>query len=407
MVTKLHSEPVSPLQLLKQKDFSLLLFGQLISAFGDKIHYVALGVWVFRLTGSPLAVGKMTLAGLLPYLLFGLVAGAYVDRWNKKFTMVISDLLRASLVFLIPWALLFNLNAVYVITFLVTTVSLFFNPAKMAIIPSLFTRDQILGATSLAEAVENVTEVLGYAVAGIIASLINLKLIFYLDGITFIFSAVCIFAMQINLAHPKSREPQGKLLTEIREGLSFVSSTPSLKVTLTLYCLALMIFSGFSPLVVVYALQSLQSSTAGLGILESSQALGITLGGILLSFLGAKLSKGKLMTLGYFISGLTITLLGFFPSYPLALVGFLFAGISNAMFLIPVVSVFQEVTPEKMRGRVFSARFTSTRLAFMFSVICLTYLANLVGVNMIYISIGIALTTLALASFSLKTLKTL
>jgi len=71
---------VKPLNLLKEKDFALLLTGQFLSALGDKLHYVALGVLIYRLTGSALEVGKMTLATFLPYLLFGLIAGAYVDR---------------------------------------------------------------------------------------------------------------------------------------------------------------------------------------------------------------------------------------------------------------------------------------------------------------------------------------
>lgn len=90
----------------EKRAFSLLLMGQFISALGDKLHYVALGILIFRLTGSALEVGKMTLATMLPYLLFGLIAGAYVDRFDKKRTMIIADLLRAVFVGLIPIVIL-------------------------------------------------------------------------------------------------------------------------------------------------------------------------------------------------------------------------------------------------------------------------------------------------------------
>ncbi len=395
-----------PFKLLKERDFSLLLTGQFVSNLGDKIHYVALGIWVFRLTGNPLAVGAMAISTLLPYLLFGLLAGVYVDRWDKKRTMIICDLTRAGLVVLLPFAIHISLNLVYVITFLLTTVSLLFSPAKMAVIPALFQREKILPATSLAESVENVTEIMGYAIAGVVTVLLSLDKVFYLDSLTFLVSALSISAMSFRFEAPPKPE-KTKVFADIAQGMSFVAHNKTLLHVLAVYCLALLVFSGFNPLIFVYALESLGTSNFGLGMLESMHAVGITVGGLALSFIGSKLSKGRLMVGGYLLSGVTIALLGAFPRYPLAVVGFFFTGLSNAMFLIPVQAIFQELTPADLRGRVFAARFTLTRIAFMLSVGLLTYGASRTHVQTVYLASGVVLTVMSLLTFRLKSFKTI
>jgi len=181
------------------------------------------------------------------------------------------------------------------------------------------------------------------------------------------------------------------IFQDIQEGLAYIRATKVLAHTLLTYCLVLLVFSGFNPLIFVYALDTLQTSTVGLGILEASAAVGITVGSIAISVWGNRINKQTLVLGGYFISGLTIGLLGMFPTYILALGGFFIAGISNAMFLIPIQSIFQEETAAPMRGRVFSARFASTRVAFMASVAILSYGATQIGVEKVYLLSGATL----------------
>ena len=378
---------ITSASLFKERDFSLLLAGQFISA---------LGVWVYKLTGSPLEVGKMAIAALLPYLLFGLVAGVYVDRWDKKKTMIVSDLLRAAMVALIPLVIFHSINFVYALTFLITSVSLFFNPAKMSVVPSLFPQERILSATSLAEAVESVTEILGYAVAGVLVALISLPNIFVLDALTFLCSALAISGMKFRHQQQNENAERAHVLRDIKEGLDLIRDTRALSFILGLYCLVLLVFSGFNPLVFVYALKSLGVTSVQLGILEAMHAVGITLGGLSLSFLGSRVNKGKVIFGGFLISGLAIAVLGLYPWYPLALVAFFFTGLSNAMFLIPIQVLFQEITPASMYGRVFSARFAVTRIAFMSSVWLLTYFAALAGVEKVYLGVGLLLVVIAM-----------
>lgn len=398
------THPSTPFRLLRERDFSLLLFGQFISALGDKLHYIALGVIVYQLTGSALEVGKVTLATFAPYLLFGLVAGAYVDRWNKKWTMILADCIRVLLVALIPFLIHSSLNFIYLLTFLITSANLFFSPAKMSIIPSIFSKEDILPATSLSESIESATEIIGYTLAGMITLMMTIEYVFFWDALSFFISAVSIFAMRFrddnDPADREASESKPQIFREIREGLSYVHRNKALAKTLLTYCIVLLLFSGFNPLVFVYALKTLGTTPVGLGMLEASAAIGMTFGGLILSFWGTRFSKNKIMLSGYLISGVTIAILGLFPWYPLALIGFFFTGVSNIMFLIPVQSLFQEETAAEMRGRVFSARYTLTRIAYMLSVLVLSFTANQIGVQLAYVFSGSILTLMTLYLFT-------
>ena len=117
--------------------FSALWVGQVISLFGDRVNQLALGAFVYEITDSAFALALTFLVGTIPNLIFSPVAGAFVDRWDKKQVLVVSDILRAALVLLVPVAVLINVWLAYPLVFLITTVSIFFRPARIAILPRI------------------------------------------------------------------------------------------------------------------------------------------------------------------------------------------------------------------------------------------------------------------------------
>ena len=133
-------------RLARDARFSGFWLAGTISVFGDRLHQIALGVMVLAVTGSAMKTGLVFLAATLPNLFLGPIAGTFVDRWNQKRVMIISDLLRAGLVLLLPIALMINVWLVYPLVFLVTTVSLFFRPAKTAILPRIVSREDLTPA---------------------------------------------------------------------------------------------------------------------------------------------------------------------------------------------------------------------------------------------------------------------
>ena len=124
--------------------FSALWVGQLVSLFGDRVHQVALAFLVLETTGSALAVSLVFAAATLPNLVLGPIAGTLVDRWDQKQVMVVSDLLRAAVVVLIPVAAVTHVWLVYPLVFVLTSVSIFFRPARTAVLPRIVRDDELV-----------------------------------------------------------------------------------------------------------------------------------------------------------------------------------------------------------------------------------------------------------------------
>ena len=142
--------------------FSALWSGQLISLFGDRVHQVAIAAIVFVLTGSPIAVALVFVSATLPNLLFGPIAGTLVDRWDHREVLVVSDILRAAVVFIMPIAATANIWLVYPLAFLLTSISIFFRPARIAILPRLVREDELLTANSALWIGDTLADVSGF-----------------------------------------------------------------------------------------------------------------------------------------------------------------------------------------------------------------------------------------------------
>ena len=164
LVERVRHHPYVRLAL--NSSFAALWTGQLISLFGDRLHQVALAVLVLITTGSALAAGFVFLVATLPNVLFGPFAGTLVDRWEHKEVMIVSDLLRAAVILLIPIAVAINVLLVYPLVFIVTTISIFFRPARVAILPRIVDEDDLLTANSALWIAEVSADVIGYPAGG-------------------------------------------------------------------------------------------------------------------------------------------------------------------------------------------------------------------------------------------------
>ena len=167
--------------------------------FGDRVNQLALLYFVFETTNSPLQVALVFVAGSLPNLLFSPVAGALVDRWDQKQVLVVSDILRAALVLLVPVAISINVWLAYVLVFLITTVSIFFRPARIAILPRIVDDDDLLPANSAMWVGETIADVVNYPLAGLFVLFLgsSAALAFWFDAVTYLASAGLLATMVV------------------------------------------------------------------------------------------------------------------------------------------------------------------------------------------------------------------
>jgi MFS transporter, DHA3 family, macrolide efflux protein len=369
-------------RLALDSSFSALWTGQLISLLGDRVHQVALAFLVLRATESPIAVGAVFLVATLPNLLFGPIAGALVDRWDHREVMIVSDLLRAGVVLLIPIAAVTNLALVYPLVFLVTTISIFFRPAKGAILPRLVASDDLVAANSALWVGETFADIGGYVLAGLFVALLGsqLPLAFWVDSVTYVASAILIASIvvapvarrvpgAVASAVGTATEGAGRVATglrgftnELREGWRFLRTEPVLLAN-TLQSTAGQFMLGiFLALTPVYASTSIRGSgfddATVYSFIEGAIGAGNLIGGFVIGLIGSRLALGRMVILGYVGTGAAVAGLALTGNLTLAM-GLAFgAGVGNLAFVIPSQTLFQRRTPPELMGRVLGLRFS-------------------------------------------------
>ena len=405
-------------RLALDSSFSALWTGQLISLIGDRVHQVALAFLILRATNSPIAVGAVFLIATLPNLLFGPVAGTLVDRWDHREVMIVSDLLRAGIVLLIPIAAVTDLGLVYPLVFLVTTISIFFRPAKQAILPRLVAGDDLIAANSALSVAETFADIGGFALAGLFVALLGsqLPLAFWVDAATYVASAVLIATIAVApLRRALSSEPalsaeeaaaaeaeamaeasapeglalasdvaptdveppltaaattleaepppaKSTFLGELREGWQFLRHDPVLLANTMQATAAQLMLGIFLALTPVYANNLVDrfgfDGSASYSFMEGAIGAGNLIGGFAIGLLGSRIALGRMVILGYVITGAAVAALALTGNLVVA-VGLVFgAGVGNLAFVIPSQTLFQRRTPPELMGRVVSLRFT-------------------------------------------------
>src|SRR6266498_4433587 len=196
MTTARTASP-SPFAVFQNRSFSLLWTGQLVSTMGSALTSLAASIYIYRLTGSALSVGLMLMATAAPSLLVGLFAGVFVDRFDRKKIMIAADLIRAVLVVLIPFLVPLNLIWLYIIVMLTSAIGQFFDPAHESVLPEVASDEELASANSLMAISSFGSTAIGFAAAGFIASAANINWAFYIDAITFVFSGICVYLIQV------------------------------------------------------------------------------------------------------------------------------------------------------------------------------------------------------------------
>ena len=180
--------------LLKIRDFKYLWSGQVISSLGDSMTNMALMLLVNELTGSTTALATMLILLAVPSLTFGMVAGVYVDRLDRKKIMIVSDMLRGAMV--LGFILVDSpdkLWILYLVAFIQATIGTFFNPARAAIMPNVVGKDKLMAANSLSQTSIIIFNVIGIGVAGwLVGAFEGYRYVFIADSATFFVSMLLI-----------------------------------------------------------------------------------------------------------------------------------------------------------------------------------------------------------------------
>ncbi len=349
----------STFSVFRNRSFTLLWSGEFISTTGSALTSLAASILVYRLTNSALSVGLMLMATALPSILFGLVAGVFVDRYNRKTILIASDLIRAVLSFLIPFVIPYNILWLYVIITLSGAVGQFYNPAHESVLPEVASDEELAAANSLMAISSFGSTAIGFAASGLIASRFPIEWAFFLDAISFVFSAACVMFIPIAPIQAEGKTNVATVINNLKAGGKYLFESPMLR---SLFIVLVPIFVSFglwNSLLLPFALRALRATTFEYGLLEGLTSVGFVLGSLVMARLGDRLREGQWVVISYLSMGVVGIYYGLISSVPLAIGLVIVSGFLNAPSVIARRLVIQRNTQREVRGRVNSAFFVA------------------------------------------------
>jgi MFS family permease len=350
--------------LLRHRDFGHLWAAETVSQLGTQVTYLALPVLaVTLLSATPLQMGFLTALETAAFLLIGLPAGAWVDRWRRKRVLVTADLVRAVTLATLPVAWLFDvltLGQLFVVAAVTGTATVFFDVAYQSYLPALVDADQIVDGNGKLEASRAIAQVAGPGITGVLLRVLGAPLLIAADAVSFLLSALLLGGIRTPDRAP-DRASRRRLRTEIAEGLSFVVRHPLLRRIVACTGTANLFGTITTTLLVLFALRTLGLSEGVLGAVFSAGALGGLLGAFTAARFARWVGEGRAIPLS------ALLLLPFAALTPLAALGAPVVllvvsqfGVSWAIvaYNVTQVSFRQRLCPPELLGRMnASVRF--------------------------------------------------
>jgi MFS family permease len=345
---------ITPLR--SSRDFRLLWLGQIVSITGRQITVVALPLQVYRLTGSPLAVGMIGLAQVVPLILFSVFGGPVADRVDRRRLIVVTEMgMAGTSAMLLLGAFMAHppLAYLYAATGLQAGLSGINAPTRSAMVPNLVPREQLPAALALNQILYNGGMILGPVVAGFLLALPNgFRWAYAADVASFLGSIGTALLMR-PLA-PKRREGRQAATgwPAVKEGFSFLRHQRVL-VSTFLIDLDAMIFGMPRALFPILALTVFHVGPKGLGLLYAAPAAGAVLGALTTGWVGGVQRQGRAVITAVSIWGLAIAAFGLSGRlFPLALVFLAVAGAADVISAVFRGTILQETVPDDLRGRL-------------------------------------------------------
>jgi predicted MFS family arabinose efflux permease len=374
------------LRVLARRDYRFLFVGGLVSSLGDWFLFIALPFYVYGLTGSALATGGTFIAESLPAILFGSVAGVFVDRWDRRRTMIVADVLRAALLL----GLLFvrsreTVWIVFAVSFAQATLGQFFGPARDALIPRLVGEEDLLAANSLTSTGQQLTMLIGPALGGAALALLGMPFVVLADAASFLFSAsmaglvVAPAATRRHDAQSAGLSAWRRVWQEYREGVRLMWGNPVV--------VALLLAMGFASIgqgltnvqIIPWVKDVLHGDALVLGWIASAQGVGGLIGGVALGSTGRALAPTTVLAAGLFATGLLIVVavsLAVLPAI-LAIIGVI--GVAVVVFAVRLQTLLQTSVEDAFRGRVLGAYGTTQSALLLVGMALSGALGGLVG----------------------------
>jgi Na+/melibiose symporter-like transporter len=380
--------------LRRQRDLRLVLGAGVISMTGDWILHIGLAYYVYDLTGSTLASAAMLLTAFLPSILLSSLAGVFVDRWNRKTTMIIANLVMA--VGLLPLLVVQHESQVWIV-YLVTawqgTVELFFTPAEQAMLPRLVSDDDLTTANALNGQVRDIARLVGSAVGGVVVATGGISALALADAATFLIAAALVSAVHTSGRVEEGHDGDGPTVAPSRlaavfhewgEGIRVARSERVLRIVFLFILITTTGEGIMGTLFVPFVRDVLHGTGQQYGLIVSVQAIGGIAGGLVAASLGQRVSAVRMFGAGALAFGFVDLVMFLYPLayvavWP-AVVCMIVVGIPGAVTIAGFTTLLQRHTGDAYRGRVFGALGAVRGVAVVAGTLSAGFLGESVGI---------------------------
>ncbi|NUO19187.1 MFS transporter [bacterium] len=379
-----------------------------VSLIGDSLHDVAIMWLIYDLTGSPSATGALGVARYLPSILIGIFAGAWVDRVSRESVLLWCDAIRILLVGLIAGFVAVNSIGplgLYVLAFAVSVCTVFFAPARDALVPQLVSASELNRATSALQSSLGVAYFVGPLLAAVMLPIVGLAGLFGLDALTYAISFLFLLSLKRGTKIQAAAEPP---LRMVKEGLAYARQSGLVHGLLWVTAVDNFFIMGLAIVgTPIYVRNHLELGAEAYAVLQSCFALGIVAGSILVHRFGSRLPRGKTLLFAIVFDGISFMPLYFADTLFTAAIIWFIHSIGIPFILIPRTSLVQTEVTSYMQGRVFSlVQLTVVGLSALSSGvvgIVLTYTPP----EDLYLYFGLAAGIVGAVGFTNKSLRSL
>jgi MFS family permease len=385
-------------------DFWKFWTGQTISTLGSSFTGFALPLLIFKLTDSALALALTVTTISLPYLLLGLIIGAWADRVNRKRLMIVTDIIRAIVIASIPCVALLGLLSVwwiYAVAFLQSTLRICFDAANFAAIPSLVRQEELVTANGRIQAGYSVANVVGPLLGGLSIAVVPLPMLFFIDAASFLLSAGSLLVIRTSFQSTSDvQKPPTSLRQDVVEGLRYVLKHPILSWITLLLLLVNFILPTSSAQLVLFARQWFAASDLQIGLLYAGGSLGTVVFSLLARHFHKRWSLGAIALGALMIEGGLTALTALSHWYWLLLLFWALRGGADILFLIHAYSLTQTTVPHQLLGRVITVtRVLTWSTASLGALLGGFVIAQTNRVDLIYAAVGLLILGIAFAFF--------
>lgn len=337
-------------------DFWKYFAGQLVSTLGTSFTMFAFPLLIFKLTGSALNLGISMAVSMLPYLLFGLVIGAWVDRVKRKRLMIWVNVALGMVIATVPVIGLtghLSVGYIYGVEFVGSTLAIFFNSAEFAAIPSLVGKDDLVTANGRIQASYSATTVAGPVLAGLMVSFVPLETVLFVDAASYGIAAFTLMAVRRSF-NVESAPRSTSIGQDIVEGLRYVIGHPVLRDISIMMALVNFVGSTIFAQLVLFGKVRLHASNTQIGWLFAVEGVGVIVLSLAAGPLRRRWSFSRVALTALAISGGLTMVLAFQTSIYLALPLVAASSGLGTLFNINTTSLRQSIVPNEMLGRVMS-----------------------------------------------------